>query len=153
VFERFTKDARRIVEDAVEVAWELSAPAVEAEHLLLAAARHTGPVPTVLRGYELDYDGLAEALRAETSRSLAAVGVSAEPIAFSPPVQRPRLATSAKSALELSLRIALERADRRIGTGHVVLAILRAQRGTVPRALQIAGVDRDELTAAVSAMT
>ena len=153
MFERFTKDARRIVEDAVEVAWELSAPTVEAEHLLLAAARHEGPVPTVLRRHEVDFDELVEALRAETSRSLAAVGVSAEPIAFSPPVQRPRLATSAKWALELSLRIALERADRRIGTGHVVLAILRAQRGTVPRALQIAGVDRDELTAAVSAAT
>ena len=88
---------------------------------------------------------------AETDRSLAAVGVSAEHLTFSPFVETPRFATSAKWALELSLRIALERGDRRIGTGHVVLAILRAERGTVPRALALAGVDRVELGARVAA--
>ena len=39
MFNRFTKDARAIVRDAVEIAHELGASSVEAEHLLLAAAR------------------------------------------------------------------------------------------------------------------
>ena len=40
MFERFTKDAREVVNDAVEVARELGAPTVEAEHLLLAVTHH-----------------------------------------------------------------------------------------------------------------
>ena len=70
------------------------------------------------------------------------------------PSTRPRMAASAKSALEHALRISLVRGDKRIGTGHILLALLRAQAGTVPRALAEAGVDRRELndltTAAMS---
>ena len=108
-------------------------------------ARRDDAAAQVLRDAGLDFDGIATALVAESERSLAAVGVSAEHLTFSPFVETPRFATSAKWALELSLRIALERGDRRIGTGHVALAILNAQRGTVARALAIAGVDRDAL--------
>jgi ATP-dependent Clp protease ATP-binding subunit ClpA len=151
VFNRFTKDARTAVGDATLVAREEGATAVEAEHLLLAITRHDSAVAHVLHAHGLDYDGLAAALVTETERSLAAVGVTAEALAFSPFVETPKLATSAKHALELSLRISLERADRRIGSGHVVLAILRAKAGRVPRTLAIAGVDRAELAAKVGA--
>jgi len=89
----------------------------------------------------------------ETERSLAAVGVTVDGLAFSPFVETPRLATSAKAALEMSLRISLERADRRIGTGHVVLAVLRPERGTVARALACADVDRAALRDSVAAVT
>jgi ATP-dependent Clp protease ATP-binding subunit ClpA len=145
MFNHFTQGARRAAHDAPGVARELGDSTVEAEHLLLAIARRDDAASRVLRDAGLDFDGIAAALAAESERSLAAVGVSAERPTFSPFVETPRFATSAKWALEQSLRIALERGDRRIGSGHVVLAILRAERGTVPRALAIAGVDREEL--------
>ena len=146
MFNRFTQGARRVAHDAPKIARELGDSTVEAEHLLLAIARRDDdPAAEVLREAGLDYDAISGALLAESERSLAAVGVSAEHLTFSPFVESPRFATSAKWALELSLRIALERGDKRIGTGHVALAILNAKRGTVPRALAIAGVDRETL--------
>jgi ATP-dependent Clp protease ATP-binding subunit ClpA len=61
------------------------------------------------------------------------------------------MATSAKRALEGALKVALERGDKNLGRGHIVLALLRAERGTVPRALECAGVERRELRDAVAA--
>ena len=61
------------------------------------------------------------------------------------------LAAGAKSALEQALRISLVRADKRIGSGHILLALLRTEAGTVPRALKEAGVDRAELNDRVAA--
>jgi ATP-dependent Clp protease ATP-binding subunit ClpA len=153
MFNRFTQDARRVAEEAPRVARDLGDSTVEAEHLLLAAALQDDAVARTLRAQGLDFDGIAAALVAETERSLAAVGVTADELTFSPFVAQPRFATSAKSALELSLRLALERGDRHIGTGHVVLAVLHAQHGTVPRALALAGVDRTALSVQVAAAT
>jgi ATP-dependent Clp protease ATP-binding subunit ClpA len=133
MFERFTQDARRIVNDAVTIARDLGATSVEAEHLLLAATRGDDQVAAALAAHGLSEDELASALVMETERSLAAVGVSADALTFSPYVEKPRLATSAKSA--------------------VVLAVLRPSRGTVPRALVVAGVDRDVLCDALAAVT
>ncbi len=101
---RFTKEARLVVGDSIQVARDLGAPTVEAEHLLLAVAAGDAPAATVMRDAGLDFDGLAAALVAETTRSLAAVGVSADAVHFSPFVESPRLATSAKLALERSLQ-------------------------------------------------
>jgi ClpA/ClpB-like protein len=112
-------------------------------------ARGSGAAARVLHDEGLDYDGLAAALVAETTRSLAAVGVAADALAFRPYVERPRLATSAKLALERALRVAIARADKQIAGEHITLGILRATTGTVPRALECAGVDRAALTAKV----
>jgi len=150
MFNRFTKTAGQVVEDAVEIAQTLGAAHVEAEHLLLAAARRDDPTAVVLRGHGLDFDGLEAALTAESERSLAAVGVTADRPRFTPFPGKPRFATSAKSALEGALKTATERSDRHIGSGHVVLGVLRPSRGTVPRALGLAGVDQEELRAAIS---
>jgi ATP-dependent Clp protease ATP-binding subunit ClpA len=145
MFQRFTKDARAIATGATEIARELRAPTVEAEHLLLAATRLDTPAAATLHAAGLDYDGLLGALEAETARSLAAVGVSASTPRYSPFVKAPRFAASAKLALERSLKVSLARRDNFIGTEHVVAAILRAPTGTVPRALECAGVDRVDL--------
>jgi ATP-dependent Clp protease ATP-binding subunit ClpA len=148
---RFTKEARLVVDDSVTVARDLGAPSVEAEHLLLAVAAGDTPTANVMRGAGLDFDGLAAALVAETARSLAAVGVTADAPHFSPFVERPRLATSGKLVLERALKIAVARGDKHIGSEHITLGALRATTGTVPRALECAGVDRVELTARVEA--
>jgi ATP-dependent Clp protease ATP-binding subunit ClpA len=153
MFERFTKDARAVVKDATGLAHTLGAPTVEAEHLLLAITRGSTPAAITLRAWGLDHDALSTALRLETERSLAAVGVAADVPRFSPYVGSPRLATSAKAALQGALTTAVERADRRIGAGHLVLALLKPHRGTLARALDLAGVDRAALRDAVGGVT
>jgi len=151
MFNRFARDARAVVTNAVGIAREMGSPRVEAEHLLLAVARDDCPAARAMDAHGLDYDGLASALERETERSLAAVGVAAAAGPFSPPVEEPRFATSAKLALERALRAAVARRHRRIACAHVALGVLRADVGTVPRALRIAGVDRAELTDAIAA--
>ena len=149
MFNRFTKEARLVVGDSIRVARDLGAPSVEAEHLLLAVAGSDAPVASILGAAGLDFDGLVAALNAETARSLAAVGVSVDALHFSPYVERPRLATSAKLVLERALRVAVAHSDKHIGSEHITLGALRATTGTVPRALECAGVDRVELAARI----
>ena len=140
MFERFTKDARRVVLQAVNVeAAALGARTVEAEHLLLALSETIG----------VEHDTLVDALEAETAASLDAVGVSLRP---PPPTRRrrqPRMGASAKIALHRALQTALARKDRAIRAEHVALGVLAADVGTVPRALAIAGLDREALAAAL----
>jgi D-alanyl-D-alanine carboxypeptidase len=137
MFQRFTKDARTIVKDAVVVARELGSPTVEAEHMLLAVTRTSSVLA-------LDEATLRGALERETERSLAAVGVTAETPAFSPYVGDPKLATSAKVALQNALKESVARNDKEIRGAHIAAAILRPTHGTVPRALRIAGIDRPD---------
>jgi ATP-dependent Clp protease ATP-binding subunit ClpA len=146
-FERLTKDARAAVLAASEEeARSTGHGSVEAEHLLLALAAHPD-----LSGLGLDHDALAAALAQEEERSLAAVGVAAGD--FEMPIRRgrrkPKLATSAKLALQRALTIAVKRGERRIQAGHLLHGVLAAEQGRVPRALQIAGTDVDELRAQI----
>jgi ATP-dependent Clp protease ATP-binding subunit ClpA len=134
--------ARELVDTAVTVAHDLGAQTVEAEHLLLAAAQRRDTVAQVLHDEGLDYPGVMRALAAETERSLASVGVTGDAPYFSPFPGRPRFGTSAKVALERALKVALSTGDKDIGTRTMIVGILRAQLGTVPRALECAGVDR-----------
>ena len=155
MFERFTREARAAVKDAEAEARELGSPTIEAEHLLLALTRQApgSAVGRALTEAGLDHDRVVEALDAERERSLAAVGISIGDFELPAPrpSTRPRMAAGAKSALEHALRISLARADKRIDGGHILLALLRAEAGTVPRALREAEVDRRELNDLVAA--
>ena len=150
MFERFTREARAAVKDAEAAARDQASPTIEPEHLLLALTRQAPDtaVGQALSAAGLDHDAVSDALDAERDRSLAAVGITIGDwdLPAPRPATKPRLAAGAKSALEHALRISLERADRRIDGAHILLALLRAEAGTVPRALSEAGVDRDELT-------
>jgi ATP-dependent Clp protease ATP-binding subunit ClpA len=142
-FERFSKDARAIVLAASqEEAQTRGTGTVEAEHLLLALSAH----PSLQ--HLLDHDLIEQALIQEEDRSLASVGVFAgdfeDPTVSAAP-RRTRLATSAKLALQRALTTAQRRHDRRIETHHLLLGVLAADHGRVPRALQIAGIDVAEL--------
>ena len=153
MFERFTKAARETVTEASLIARDMGAMTIEAEHLLLAVTNSPSPAAGVLHDAGLDDDGLRAALAAETARSLAAVGVGVgvEGLQFSPFVNTPRFGQSAKLALERALKVALARNDRHIGSTHLTLAVLQPSVGTVPRALDGAGVDRARLISALSA--
>lgn len=138
MFERFTKDARAVVEQALEEARALGSPTVEAEHLLLALARRGATT--------LTHEEVLDALESEQRRSLAAAGVQWDvPRQALPGGARPRFGTSSKLALSRALPAAVERGERRLAARHVLAGVLRAEVGTVPRALEGAGIGRDEL--------
>ena len=100
-------------------------------------------------------DGAQLKLTIASGGSLMAVGISIGDFDLPPAhaSSKPRMAAGAKGALEHALRIALARGDKRIGSGHILLALLRAEAGTVPRALREAGVDRTRLNDRVAAAT
>ena len=129
--EAFTQEARSVVTRAEDEARDAGSRTIEAEHLLLAAS---GPVG-------LDRTEIADALAEEWRASLDAAGVG---VAIPEPSRRGgrvKFGASAKLALERALRVAVDRGDKRIEARHVALGVLAAERGTVPRALERAGVD------------
>lgn len=147
MFERFTKDARAVVQAAVAEAGRAGSPTVEAEHLLVALAAGTGPAARALHGAGLEPDRVRLAIAEHFERTLATVAVDPGVfgLAVPPPVAKPRMAASAKLALERSLKAASERKDRHLGTEHVLLGLLRAEAGTVPRLLAAEGLDPVDL--------
>jgi ATP-dependent Clp protease ATP-binding subunit ClpA len=146
MFERFTREARQVVKAAETQARGMGSPTIEAEHLLLALASCDPPL-AALAAAGLDHDAVLVALDSERERSLIAVGITAGDFDLppAPPTLKPRFAASAKTALERALRGAVARSDRRLESGHILLGVLAAEAGTVPRALELAGVDRVEL--------
>lgn len=132
MFERFTSEARAAVKRADGEARALGSRTVEAEHLLLAVSDTVG----------IDRDALVAALEAELAASLSTVGVRAQSPPPRPNGVKPRFGTSAKVALHGALASATRIRDRRIGPEHIARGVLMAEYGTVPRALDRAGIDR-----------
>jgi D-alanyl-D-alanine carboxypeptidase len=125
---------------------------VEARHLLLAVAGESEPgTRRVLDSVGFDEQAIRAALEREFEHSLNAVGVSATSSYGLPTPSRlpthPGMGTSAKLALERGVASVSRKKDLR--PAHVLLGILSAPVGTVPRALTLAGVDRDDLAARV----
>jgi len=123
--------------------------AVEAEHLLLAIAAHPGTsAHRVLAAARLDRDSLRVALDREFAASLRVAGVDLSdfdlPVATADPERAVDLGTSAKLVLERAVRTA-GRGPGRIRPAHLLLGVLDAEVGTVPRALALAGTDREQL--------
>jgi ATP-dependent Clp protease ATP-binding subunit ClpA len=146
-FERFTRDARAAVVGAREQARAQGHHDVEAEHLLLFLAGRPE-----FQALGLDRDRLADALATEEERSLAAVGVAAGELEPSVAPRAPRklqFATSAKVSLHRAMKVAAVRGDRRVTAGHVLLGVLGAERGRVPRALKVAEINVENLRARI----
>jgi ATP-dependent Clp protease ATP-binding subunit ClpA len=133
-------------ERAISEAMARRAGSVEAEHVLLAILWRPGSVAVIALGRAgLDYATFETALDAERARSLAAAGIAA--VSPASLVATPR---TAKPVWGASVRDLLRRSDKpaarngRSGALEIELAtaILRAELGTVPRALALALVDR-----------
>ncbi|WP_440072935.1 Clp protease N-terminal domain-containing protein [Streptosporangium sp. OZ121] len=136
-----------LTEGAVEAQRHGSAT-VEAHHLLLAVAAQAGTAPQrVLASVGLDHQAVLAALDREFEHSLSTVGVS--PASFDLPApstvlkRPPTMGATGRLALERSFASVSRKKDLR--PAHVLLGILRAEVGTVPRALALAGVDRADL--------
>jgi ATP-dependent Clp protease ATP-binding subunit ClpA len=156
MFERFAKESKTVVIAAREEAVVLGSPTLEAEHLLLALARdQQSDAGRVLAESGLDYDGVCTALEREFERSLAAVGVSASAFELGEaPLQTagtPRWAASSKTAFKRAHAALHAHGVRRLTPTHLLLGVLAAEAGTVPRALAAVGVDRSALATSAEA--
>jgi D-alanyl-D-alanine carboxypeptidase len=145
---RLAPDARTLIAAAEAEARTSRSAVVEAEHLLLAmSAMPETDAGRVLDSVGLSHDAIAEALKREFESSLAAAGVSVRAgglgVPSPGPVRRLRLGASFTSAMTRSVTVA--HGSRQIRPAHLLLGVLGAHVGTVPRALQLAGVDRVEL--------
>ncbi len=147
---RFVVQARAIVRQAEKEAEETGSPQIGAEHLLLAMTGECGAeARDVLASAGLNRDAIRAALDREFRQSLAAAGVTLPPgglpAASRDPNRRARMAASGKLVLERALKVAAGRGQ--IQPGHLLLGVLAAEAGTVPRALVLAGVNQGDLAA------
>lgn len=137
-----------VVDQAGIEAQKEGAAAVEAQHLLLAiAAEPEANTQQVLSAAGLDYEGIRTALQREFEQSLGVAGVS---LAAFDMTTRPGASHARPTKLGASAKLARERGlgKRRGGSPplHLLLGILQAEKGTVPRALATAGINQSELT-------
>lgn len=133
---------------------------IEAEHMLLGLLfDRNGAGSKALAQAGLTYQAFDEALRSERAYTLEAIGLmgfDAERLAATPHrrMGRARFSTSAKEAWQRAS--AAHRARRSRGQRWTdidfIVAILGAQYGTVPRALDRAGFDRAQLVTRLQAL-
>jgi ATP-dependent Clp protease ATP-binding subunit ClpA len=148
MFERFTREARRIVEAAQQEARSVGASHVRPEHLLVALADRCSPLlfvtelappPPLGDPYPITAERLRAQLASEDpdAEALASLGISLAEVRraverdFGPdawtPTREGRLpfAPETKRALEDALREAVELRTRRIGAVELLLGLLR----------------------------
>lgn len=142
-----------VVRQFVVEAKQDAAKFIEAEHMLLTLATdQESDACRLLNEAGLAYQELLSALHEERRRTLAFAGV--EPLderqTAATELDRPlTLGTSAKVAIKRAMIASRDGRPHRphIHSTHLLLGILQAELGTVPRTLAIAGIDRARLMA------
>jgi D-alanyl-D-alanine carboxypeptidase len=144
---RFDKFLASVLDQAGREARAEGSSTVEAHHLLLAIAASGEPsTDELLASVGLDEAAIRAALDREFEHSLGAAGVSVDRADMPPshPRDEPRpLGSSVKLALERGLGSVSRKQNLR--PAHLLLGIMQAAVGTVPRALALAGIDRAAL--------
>jgi ATP-dependent Clp protease ATP-binding subunit ClpA len=171
MFERFTKPARRAVEEATTLARAATAAETRPEHLLQAVLADEaclacrvladqGAAPAELRA-ELDRlrTQYVDGLDGDDADALAAIGIDLGEVVKRidrnlggalPGRGRPRFSRATKKVLELSLREAIALRHNYIGTEHLLLGLVRGGDRVVLETLAAFDVERDALRAAVA---
>lgn len=147
-------DFRALLEVAKDEASRRSASSIEAEHELLALLEDpTARAARLVAPLGLTYHVLSDALAREWAARLAVVGIDVDSLAdrlrAAPRVHtgRPSFSASAKEAWIRAERLLHSRSSRAPRSVDIALlvGILTAELGTVPRALALAGIDRQQL--------
>ncbi|HET8776141.1 MAG TPA: Clp protease N-terminal domain-containing protein [Candidatus Limnocylindria bacterium] len=151
---------KQLLTDAERIAREMGEEEPAAEHLLLAAVGlPDGTAARALASLGLDADAIRKALRDEQADALVAAGVAretAEAMAEPTPLGAsgaPLLYGAGPSAREVfqdAGRLARS-SKQRLAGAHVVAAVARLERGTLPRVLDRLGADRTRLADAARA--
>jgi D-alanyl-D-alanine carboxypeptidase len=123
---------------------------VEAEHILLTLARQEGTdAREILESAGLDHAAILDAIEREFEQSLLAVGVSLEVKNLMSETAatdfQPRFGQSAKLALQRAADLEAGRFAPPVEPIHLLLGVMYARAGTVPRILAISGVDTADL--------
>jgi ATP-dependent Clp protease ATP-binding subunit ClpA len=113
MFERFTTESRQTLQAATTAAIDRGDTVVHPDHLLL--------------GLALPSSGLASQLLAEAGIDEAVVAASMPQAPGGPGPDNPPFTAGTKKALELALREALNLGHGHIGSGHLLLALLRLE--------------------------
>jgi D-alanyl-D-alanine carboxypeptidase len=120
---------------------------IEAQHILLAiAGEGESTTRSVLASAKLDLQAVRDVLDREFEHSLSAVGVSSKTYDLPAPSMgptHPKMGASAKLVLDRAVATVTRKKDLR--PAHLLLGLLRAEVGTVPRALALAGADQADL--------
>lgn len=148
----FENYLRTIIEQAGNEATKDGSATFEAQHLLLAIAAEQEPITQqVLASVGLDdYRAIRDVLHREFEHSLSAAGVSLAAFDLPRPSsarKHPKPGASTKLALERGFASVARKKDLR--PAHLLLGIVQAEVGTVPRALALAGIDQADLRARV----
>jgi ATP-dependent Clp protease ATP-binding subunit ClpA len=142
---------KTVITASIDEAIRRGAAKVEAEHLLLAIAASGDAVAQTLAEVGLDHAGVEAALRGERERALRAAGI--EPVSD----ERLHATRNSRPVWGASIRDALRRGDfkahrnrgraerERLAVSDALIGVLRADLGTVPRALEYSGIDRAAL--------
>jgi hypothetical protein len=146
-FDRFTKEARRVVTLAQSEAKQLGHNYIGTEHLLLGLLRvEDGLGARALADFGVKLDEVREDVRRiigegeEEQRTRRRRGPR---VPFTP---------RSKKVLELSLRTARKLKDDYIGTEHILLALLEERDGVGSQILRDRGVKEKELRRCVEAL-
>ncbi|GAA4610153.1 Clp protease N-terminal domain-containing protein [Actinoallomurus liliacearum] len=178
MFERFTDEARQVVKLAQEEARRRRHPFIGTEHLLLAFLDEGhGPAAQALTAQGVTGSDIDRRMTLLTGppdngldpEALATIGIDLDQVreateaSFGPGALNPRgchhrevrrghipLTKRAKKILEFALREALALGHNYIGSGHMLLGLLREDHGLAVRLLTDAGVDLTALRADVT---
>ncbi|WP_433209549.1 Clp protease N-terminal domain-containing protein [Dactylosporangium sp. CS-047395] len=177
MFERFTDRARAVVRLAKLEADDLGHAVIGTEHLLLAMLLEDGGIArTVLDAAGVTHaDVRAAVAGGDDAAALRSIGIDLDAVRASvertfgkgaldraEPGERggflfrrsklpTRFNNGAKKSLELSLRVALSLGHKYIGTEHLLLGVLKEERGPGARLLRERGMTYDGAVAAVRA--
>jgi Clp amino terminal domain, pathogenicity island component len=145
-FERFTKDARRVVTLAQSEAKQLGHNYIGTEHLLLGVLGSEGVGARALA----DFGVTVEETREDVKRIIG----EGEERERSRRRRGPRMPFTprSKKVLELSLRLARKMKDDFIGSEHIVLALVAEGEGVAAEILRERGVKEKELRRCVEAL-
>jgi hypothetical protein len=139
-FERFTKEARRVVTLAQTEAKELGHNYIGTEHLLLGMLRITDSIGARALA---DFDVDLEEAREDVKRTIGEGAEEDQPRRRRGP--RMPFTPRSKKVLELALKAARKLKDNDIGSEHILLALVQERDGVAAQILADRGVEEKEL--------
>jgi ATP-dependent Clp protease ATP-binding subunit ClpA len=148
-----------LVRSARLEAVEDGSAAIEAEHVLLALTELTGTTTArLLAEAGLTRETVRAALDREWEESLSVAGVTVAvaelPKATPDRSRSPKIGETTKLLLKRAMDSAAATGGGRIGAAHLLAGALNTNRGRIPRALALAGINREALlTQATDAAT
>jgi ATP-dependent Clp protease ATP-binding subunit ClpC len=134
--QRLTDRARHVVVQAQDEARGLNRDRIDTGHILLALIHEEGAAGEALHSVGVTRETVLGEVQEATGQEEAAAGSLIPPMKFT---------RQAKNVLDLSLREALRLGDNRIGTEHILLAMIREPGAIATEVLARIGVDQKRI--------